>query len=151
MKRCLIILMCIVFAVSVTTVLSSCKNNSDDASVADGATTDEQMVLPWEKGGKQPAQYTYEEFEALSPVLQEAFVESFESADDFREWEKNSGYVDPDASVKTELPWEKGGKKPEDYTIEEFNDLSGPQQEAFVESFGSADAFEKWEADASLK
>ena len=43
-----------------------------------------------------------------------------------------------------ERPWEQpGGKRLEDYTWEEFLDLSGVLQIAFQNDFG-ADAFEEW-------
>ncbi len=148
MKRCLVMLICILVLMFTVMVLSSCKNDSDGATADSVATMDEQEPLPWENGGKQPEKYSYEEFEALSPVLQEAFVESFESVQAFEEWEKKSGYS---ATQEVEIPWENGGKKPEKYTIEEFEALSGPQQEAFAESFDSVDAFEQWEAEASKK
>ena len=42
---------------------------------------------PWdEKGAKQPSEYTWEEFEALSAAQQMAFQNSFESIDDFDKW-----------------------------------------------------------------
>lgn len=53
----------------------------------------EDYNLPWENGGKQPAQYTWEEFEALSGAQQIQFQNSFDSIDDFDDWLK---------SVKTE-------------------------------------------------
>lgn len=43
-----------------------------------------------------------------------------------------------------ELPWEEGGKKPSEYTWEEFETLSGPQQMEFQKTFKSDDEFEKW-------
>ena len=48
------------------------------------------------------------------------------------------------AKGKERYPWEAGGKKPSEYTWDEFNSLNGEQQEAFVDWFASADEFEVW-------
>ena len=42
--------------------------------------------LPWENGSKKPKDYTWEEYEALSGFLQDAFFESFESVEAFEKW-----------------------------------------------------------------
>lgn len=93
---------------------------------------------PWENGGKQPAEYTYEEFEKLTPAQQMAFQNSFESLEAFDQWLQKAQYV------PTELPWENGGKQPKDYSYAEFEKLTPAQQMAFQSSFGSEELFEKW-------
>lgn len=99
-------------------------------------------LLPWEKAGKQPTDYTWEEFQALSGTEQELFVESFQSAEDYEKWENNAVN-----NQNANLP-ENNGKNPADYTWEEFQSLSGAEQEDFVESFQSAEAFEQWSNNA---
>lgn len=46
--------------------------------------------------------------------------------------------------IQIEKPWENGGKAIEEYTWEEFEGLSGDQQEAFFEAFETVEAFEEW-------
>ncbi|MBO5069615.1 MAG: hypothetical protein J6C37_04555, partial [Roseburia sp.] len=41
---------------------------------------------PWENGGKQPKDYTWKEFEALTPAQQMAFQRSFGSIEEFEKW-----------------------------------------------------------------
>lgn len=110
---------------------------------------EETMVVerPWENGGKAVDQYTWAEFEALSGAQQEAFYETFESAEAFAAWRNR---VNPDKTVQEQesaqakMPWENGGKTIEEYTWEEFESLNGEQQEAFFEAFESVEAFEMW-------
>ena len=95
---------------------------------------------PWdEKGAKQPSEYTWEEFEALSPAQQMAFQKSFESIEKFDEWMWK-------AQISAEKnPWDKkGAKQPSEYTWEEFEGLSAEQQMAFQNSFESFEEFDKW-------
>lgn len=99
---------------------------------------DSEEQLPWENGGKQPKDYTYEEFEKLSPGLQIAFQNSFASLEEFDEWLQREKYTE------RSLPWENGGKQPSEYTYEEFVALSPAHQIAFQNSFGSIEAFDQW-------
>lgn len=96
--------------------------------------------MPWEKGGKQPSKYTWAEFEALDDLQKEAFVESFGSNEAFEAWMEKA----KNAEETEKMPWEKGGKQPQAYTWSEFEALTGDQKEAFIESFGSDEAFESW-------
>ncbi len=97
--------------------------------------------LPWENGGKQPADYTWAEFEALTAAQQMAFQNSFGNVEAFDAWlQKTQG----SESVETDLPWENGGKRPTDYTWAEFEALTAGQQMAFQNSFGSVEAFDSW-------
>ena len=91
-----------------------------------------------ENGGKQPNQYTYEEYEKLTMEERIAFQESFGSLEKFTEWLSNA------TSVKSGLPWENGGKQPSQYTYKEYEELTEEQQIAFQESFSSSDEFTKW-------
>ena len=47
-------------------------------------TSDEPS--PWNMTGKMPGEFTWEEFEQLTPEQQEAFFLSFDSAEAFEEW-----------------------------------------------------------------
>lgn len=92
--------------------------------------------LPWENGGKKPNRYTYAEFEALTEEQQVAFMEWF-TGDGFDRW--LSGEIAEDS----DLPWEDGGKKPDEYTLEEFESLSEDEQIAFMDWF-TGDGFDEW-------
>lgn len=103
---------------------------------------------PWEiDGAKKPSEYTWEEFQALTTAQQEAFFESFESTEAFEKWMDIAQEKDKEPN-----PWEvSGAKQPEEYTWEEFEALTPEQQEAFFESFESAEAFEEWMNRAKSK
>lgn len=112
-----------------------------------GETEPTEEPLPWENGGKQPEEYTWEEFQALEGAQQIAFQHSFDTADGFDKWlERVLGEeTEPtEEEVRSDLPWENGGKQPEDYTWEEFEALDGAQQIAFQRSFESMEAFDEW-------
>ena len=94
--------------------------------------------MPWEDGGKQPSDYTWEEYDALSGEQQMAFQNWFASSDAFEAW------MEAAQNTGEKLPWEDGGNLPSDYTWEEYDALSGEQQMAFQNWFGSGDAFEAW-------
>ena len=95
----------------------------------------QQPDLPWENGGKQPADYTWEEFEALSDEHQMAFQNAM-GATDFEIWKE---WVQ-----RPPLPWElEGAKQPEEYTWEEFEALSDEHQIDFQNAMGQ-EAFEEW-------
>ena len=95
---------------------------------------------PWANGGKQPDEYTWKEFESLSPALQELFFDWFETAEDFAAWQKRA----QNDGGAADAPWANGGKQPDEYTWAEFQALSAENQELFFEWFGSADAFQAW-------
>ena len=111
---------------------------------------DEAMLVvekPWENGGKAIGEYTWEEFEALSGDQQEAFFEAFESAEAFDAWMKDAkpeAILPVEETAQLEKPWENDSHAVSEYTWEEFQALSGDQQEAFFEAFESAEAFEAW-------
>ena len=103
-----------------------------------------QPFLPWEQGGKTPDQYTWEEYEKLTSQQAEAFYDWFESADVFEAW-KNS--VQDSTEIREMYPWEQSGKAPDQYTWEEYEQLTSRQAEAFYDWFGSEKAFETWKHD----
>ena len=149
--------------------------------------TEESSVLPWEQGGKQPADYTWEEFEALSAEHQMAFQNAL-GAEAFEAWlNQAQNPVEPNPwdqpgarqpadytweefealsaahqmtfqnelgeerfeewlmqAQRPAMPWDNGGKQPADYTWAEFEALTGEQQMAFQSSFASFAEFEAW-------
>ncbi len=112
-----------------------------------GSGENDDTVLPWEKSdAKQPDQYTWAEFEALSPNQQMAFQNWFGSIDEFDAWMKSvQGQQGSGENDDTVVPWEKpDAKQPEQYTWAEFEALSPDQQMAFQNWFGSIDAFVAW-------
>lgn len=110
--------------------------------------TESKTVIPWENGGKQPSEYTWAEFEALSAELQMAFQKSFSSIEEFDKWLQKTQLEESEQqnteSDELYIPWENGGKKPSEYTYEEFEELDAGQQMAFQKSFGSIEEFDKW-------
>ena len=57
----------------------------------------------------------------------------------------STDHMDTPEFSTTPRPWEQSGaKQPEDYTWEEFLNLSPELQIAFQYAFGSADGFEEW-------
>ena len=93
---------------------------------------------PWEKPcAKQPADYTWEEFEALTGAQQMAF-QKYLGEEGFDAW------LNKVQNQTEKNPWdEPGAKQPEDYTWEEFEALTGAQQMAFQDYLGEA-GFEAW-------
>lgn len=112
-----------------------------DAWMEKALGTNEQY--PWEKAGaKQPKDYSWAEFEALTGEQQMAFQSSFDSQEDFDAWLRKN---DPqEAANAIEIPWENGGKQPDQYTWAEFEALSAELQMIFQNSFGSFEAFDAW-------
>ena len=95
-----------------------------------------ETVYPWEKpGAKQPIDYTWEEYEALTKTQQKAFRDRLGS-DGFEAWLEKV--------QEEENPWEEeGAKQPEDYTWEEYSALTEAQKKAFQEYLG-ADGYVEW-------
>ena len=94
-------------------------------------------AYPWEESGaKQPGNYTWEEYQELTEEQQTAF-QDYLGEDAMKSWLRSI----------TEIPWEdetvKQPKQPEDYTLEEYEDLEDPQQLAFRVWLGVED-FEAW-------
>ena len=93
---------------------------------------------PWEKpGAKQPENYSWKEFEALTQGQQVAF-QTYLGTEGFEKWKSK---VQGQSTVN---PWEKpGAKQPKDYTWKDYLALTAAQQMAFQNHMGS-DAFEAW-------
>lgn len=99
------------------------------------------LAADWNKPDKNPDQYTWKEYEALSPEEQEAFFQWFATRADFEAWMEA---VKPAESTEPAPEWNKPGKKPNEYSWEEYQALSYEEQDAFFLWFGSANAFEAW-------
>ena len=95
--------------------------------------------LPWDNGEKQPGEYTWEEYEALTEDMKRAFYESFESEAAFNEW-----FTKVQPEPESDFPWDNGGKQPSEYTWEEYEALTVEEQDAFFGSFNSMEEFEAW-------
>ena len=98
-------------------------------------------VMQWDKAEKQPNQYTWEEYQALSPEEQEAFYHWFDTKKAFESWMKTAK---PAETTEPVLNWDRPGKSPSEYTWEEYEALSPEEQEAFYLWFGTKTAFETW-------
>ena len=105
--------------------------------------TSGEVERPWENGGKQPSEYTWDEFNDLEGGQQIAFQNAFENFEEFEKWMES---VNPEASeTEVEIPWDETGKKqPNEYTWQEFEALDGAQQIAFQNSFEKFEDFKKW-------
>lgn len=114
-----------------------------DAWLSRVQPTEPDAGYPWEQpGAKQPENYTWEEFTALSAELQHAFQYACGSAEAFDAWLNR---VQPTEPEQIDCPWEQpGAKQPKDYTWDEFLALSTGQQHAFQYAFGSTEAFDAW-------
>ena len=99
----------------------------------------------WNKPGKKPKEYTWEEYQELSMEDQERFYQWFSSLKAFENWMKS---VKPEETTSTEEKWNKPGKKPNEYTWEEYQKLTPEEQDLFFLWFESIEAFEAWMAAA---
>ena len=99
------------------------------------------VLLPWDQSEKLPVDYTWAEYEELTTTQKDAFIAWFSDEADFEAWMKSSG---GEAANSAALPWEQSGKCPADYTWPEFEALTIPQQDAFIEWFGNVLDFEAW-------
>ena len=95
----------------------------------------------WDKPGKKPNQYTWEEYQALTYEEQHAFYLWFGSEEAFEAWAES---VKPAEEKEPEPTWDKPGKKPNEYTWEEYQALTPQEQDAFYLWFGSMADFEAW-------
>ena len=105
---------------------------------------EELETNPWEEpGAKQPKDYTWKEFEALTAAQQMAFQNHL-GEKGFADWLNKVQEKPEDEKPATENPWEKpGAKQPADYTWAEFEALTGAQQMAFQKHLGEK-GFEAW-------
>lgn len=99
-----------------------------------------ESTPPWEKGGKQPEDYTLEEYLMLSDDPQHAFRETFESEKAFNEW-MNSNTETPDIEGDDLF----AGMDLEDFTLEDYAALDIVEAAAFRDKYSDSEAeFEAW-------
>ena len=104
----------------------------------DAAQAAEDETPVWDRPGKMPTEYTWEEYQALSAQEQDAFYHWFASEEAFLTWLNGAK---PNEDEPEEPEWEK---TPQDYTWEEYQNLTPQEQEVFYLWFGSLEAFEDW-------
>lgn len=97
---------------------------------------------------RKPNEYTWEEYQALSPQEQEAFYLWFSSTEAFEAWMRSVNEVDTTAPA---IDWDKAEKKPNEYTWEEYQALSPQDQDSFFLWFESTEAFEAWMDNAMIQ
>lgn len=133
----------IIIVIAVVFSLTACGNEKAESAATQISqeVPSEEGKLPWsEEDAKQPSDYTMEEFNALSGEEQIKFQQEFESHEEFDEWLQDAA-----AQEDSYLPWDKeGAKQPPEYTLEEFNALSGEEQIKFQQYFDSIDDFNEW-------
>ncbi|MBR2152585.1 MAG: hypothetical protein IJ944_04795, partial [Clostridia bacterium] len=88
-------------------------------------------------------QYTLSDYEDLSAEEKEEFKARFESEDKFDDWLFNI-----QNESKNNVPWENGGKTPDQYTMDEFEVLDSIEKIAFSQWFESEDEFYAWQDKA---
>lgn len=94
--------------------------------------------------GRNLTEYTWEAFLQMTPEEQIAFQNAFPSGEDFASWMEKAE-AEQQGKTSKGYPWNApGGKQPEDYTWEEFENLTGEDQIAFQSAFDSADGFSVW-------
>lgn len=108
-------------------------------------TEDQENTVSWDKVEKQPSEYTWAEYQALSPEEQEKFYQWFASVEAFESWLEREK---PAATEETIPEWNKAGKLPDEYTWEEYQLLSNEEKDAFYNWFEAAWAFENWKLRA---
>lgn len=97
----------------------------------DPEATEEKSFDVWD--------YTWNEYMSMNDDDKRLF----ENEDDFFAW-LESVQRDSEVEDEGELPWEEGGKTPDEYSLDEYLRLSEERQLAFREYFGSDDAFYAW-------
>ena len=110
----------------------------EETTITQPMQTETVQRMPWEEpDAKQPGSYTWEEYELLTDLQQKAFRD-YLGAEGFEDW-RNQVRDPAEAN-----PWDTpGAKQPEDYTWEEFEQLTGAQQIAFQNYFG-LEGFTAW-------
>lgn len=101
------------------------------------AREDDKNVLT-EVIKKQIKNYTWEEFEKLTPEEQMVFQNSFDDFKKFDDWMMEAQGLDNDFTFENE------GKQLASYTWEEFENLSPEDQIKFQNSFKNVVEFDKW-------
>ena len=102
-------------------------------------------VPTFDFGDKAPEDYTWEDYQKLTPDEQMLFPDAFDSMEDFNSWLNR---VQPEATTEATAPNSSdiglSEKKPEDYTWEDYLALSIEEQMLFPDCFESYELFEAW-------
>lgn len=88
-----------------------------------------------------PENYTWEEYQALTPEEKMMFPDNFKSMDAFNAWYENVQPAQENINVPT---IDLKGKNPEDFTWEEYQALTPEEKMVFPDYFESMDAFNAW-------
>ena len=114
-------------------LICGCGSNGDQKPT-------ESVTVPTVGDMKQPSQYTWEEYLAMTGEEQMEFQKKFGSTEVFEAWMEAALQED----TVQKCPWdEPGAKQPGDYTWEEFQALNPGLQIAFQQDMGT-EAFEVW-------
>lgn len=89
--------------------------------------------------GRNPNEFTWEEFAALTPEQQAMFPNYFDSPEEFDKW-----YAQAQEETSGTVAVDLNGKKAEDFTWEEFRALTPDEKAVFPDYFESYDAFQHW-------
>lgn len=92
--------------------------------------------------GKNPKDYTWEEYQKLAPEEKAVFPDCFKDMNAYNEWyEKNKEEtVGEDFSVSIDL----NGRNPEDYTWEQYQALTQDEKAIFPDYFENMEAYKTW-------
>ncbi len=102
------------------------------------------IIFLWPKAERENKDWTVMDYAAMNPSQQESFRDSFDSYEDFEEWQN--------MQTEIELPWELDNRDPWDYTLEEYEALDPELKQMFTDSFPSIQGFEAWlEANQSTE
>lgn len=120
------------------------EDDDDEKEDANQSGNNSKPEKPNDKDETENEQFpdvTWEDFMAMDEWDQQEFMNSFESIEAFERWlekHQDTPIIDED------MPWEDGGKQPEDYTLEEYLELNDDQKIAFRLTFESEEDFEDW-------
>lgn len=112
------------------------------------AASDSMEIIPLEDdylNGRDPASFTWKEFTRLTPDQQAEFPDCFESLDAYQAWYQS--VCENAAENEEEIHLDNDfldGKKPTDFTWEEYQNLTTEQQAVFPDYFESLDAYQSW-------
>lgn len=135
-----IIVLSVILLLLICVLIGLIKATEKSAS-ADVPMDSEVLTKPAFLDGRDPAEYTWEEYMQLTVEEQAEFPDYFESLDAFKAWYETA------SEVKEEIPVENAylnGKDPASFTWEEYTRLTPEQQAQFPDTFESLDAYNAW-------
>ena len=124
------------------------ENPSENYDVSDEADMQSETVTvscPWvDEGTKQPSDYTWEEYEALSSDQKTEFFEWFPTSKEFDDWLMEN-QEEPDLGENQGMPWDEPyALQPDEYSYDQYEALTGEQQVAFIDWFPTTKEFDDW-------